>query len=350
MRSMLRLLQGIALAAACFTLFGGCAHRPPLDQRTQIPVDRLWLGDQLQQHQVVYGELANNQKIPPDGTIEMVYKTNYTRSAGASRAGASRASAYLGDDPCASFRNVLKCFVGYFAPVIILPVAILALPFIAASELSKSPDAKAAARTGKPEEKAQTQKPVDTESGANLATETTGGGSAQPAISVSALPKEKETISSREKPANWLASMVMERQFSSAWDEAYISAFSQALGWKVSPVKGLVEQHTPQLDGKPTSAPADRHLRAGISQIALLDSNLGEQTLVLCARSLIQWGEATARYFETCQSGSIGLEMPHGSPESSEALRAVLVERARRLAALQAKALTEQTKFVQVAW
>jgi hypothetical protein len=42
--------------------------------------------------------------------------------------------------------------------------------------------------------------------------------------------------------------------------------------------------------------------------------------------------------------------MPYDSPASSEALRAVLLERTWKLAALQAKALTEQSEFIQGKW
>ena len=297
---MKRLLVGILVSAI---IFGGCAHNvredslPPLDQQTQIPMNRLLPGDQLQHHQLAYGELADNQKLPPDGTIELIHKKIDIRSAGAS-----------GDDPCASFRNVLWCVAGYFAPAIILPVAIVALPSIAAHELLKTPDAKAAASASEPE------------------------------INELFLPKDKERIVSQQRHAQWLASAAMEGQWSTALDDAYISALNQALGWRAPPLRSSAAQFK-QL-----------RLGTGISKITLLDSKLRERTLILCARASVERAGETFRYFETCQSANIGSSMPYDSPASREALRAVLVEQARKLAALQAKALTEQTTFVQVTY
>ena len=313
---MKRLLVSIL---ASTIMFSGYAHSvgefslPPLDRQTQIPMNRLLQGDQLQQHQLVYVQLADNQNIPPDGTIELFRE----------RIAPRRAVASSGSDPCASFRNVLPCVAGYFAPAIILPVAIVALPFIAAHEFSKARDAESAVSA---------TEPIDS------ATESTGGGSTQPAIDESVLRKEKERILSQERHAQWLASVVMEEQWSSALDDSYISALNQALGWKAPPLKSSAEQYK-QL-----------RLGSGISRIMLLDSKLGERTLILCARSSVEQAGVSVRHFETCQSGNMGPAIPYDSPASSEALRAVLLEQTSKLAALQAKALTEQSEFVQGKW
>ncbi|GAB2600494.1 hypothetical protein GCM10027034_37050 [Ramlibacter solisilvae] len=306
----------------------------------QIPVDLLSPIDRLQQAQIVYGELADSQTIPPDGTVEMVvfHKEGSTPP---------KAS----DDPCAPILNTFKCLIFYAAyasPAVMLPFFAISLPYFAAIELSKVPDAKPAPNTENASEAPQMQKRSETESGANSAAKPTDDGSAQAAISIPPLPKERATVLSREQHEKWLASVVMEG--GSAWDDAYVSALNQALGWKVPLVNGAVEHREPEQDGKSTSTSSAGNLQAGISRIALLDSKLGEQRLILCARSLIQRDKAATRYFETCQSGTIGLALPHDSPAGSEALRAALVEHARRLAALQAKALTGQTTFVRAAW
>ena len=278
--------------------FGGCANNvykhdgslPPLDRQTQIPMNRLLPGDQLQQHQLAYVELEDNQTIPPDGTIELFREKIGTRRAGAP--------------------TWVQYTLAPIWPLIVLPVAIVALPFIAAHEFSRGPDAKAA----------------------DSASE------AQPAINEIDLRREKERTLSREKHVQWLASAVIDGQWSSTLDDAYISDLNQALGWKAPPLKGSAEQY--------------RQLRlfSGISRIVLLDSKLGERTLILCARTSVDRAGVAIRYFETCQSGNIGSAMSYDSPASSEALRAVLVEQARNLSALQAKALTEQSEFVQAKW
>jgi hypothetical protein len=280
-------------------MFGGCAHsvretsHPPLDQQTQIPMYRLLPGDQLQPHQVLYGELADNQRIQPDGTIEL------TRITGKSSAKPCESSALC----------TTTAIIAYpVFPFIVLGAAIVVLPYLAAKELLKAPDAKAAAIASKPE-----NNEVD-------------------------LRDERERILSQERHAQWLATVVMEGQWPSALDDSYISALNQALGWEAPPLRGSVEQH--------------RQLRlgTGISRIMLLDSKLGERTLILCARSSVERAGVTVRHFETCQSGNIGPAMPYDSPASSEALRAVLLERTWKLAALQAKALTEQSEFIQGKW
>lgn len=280
-------------------MFGGCAHsvreysHPPLDQQTQIPMNRLLPGDQLQQHQVLYGELADNQKIPPDGTIEL------TRSAGKSSAKSCESSILC----------TTTAIIAYpFLPFIVLGAAIVVLPYLAVQELSKAPEAKAAAIASEPE------------------------------IDELALRKERERILSQERHSQWLTSVVMEGQWPSALDDTYISALNQALGWKAPPLKSSVEQYK------------KLRLGTGVSKIMILDSKLGERTLILCARSSVEQAGVTVRYFETCQSANIGPAMPYDSPTSSEALRAMLLEQTWKLAALQAKALTAQSEFVQGKW
>ena len=195
-----------------------------------------------------------------------------------------------------------------FIPFIVLGAAIVVLPILGVHELLKAPDAKAASSAGEPE------------------------------INETVLRKEKERLLSQEKHVHWLASVVMDGQWSTALDDIYISALNQALGWKAPLLR--------------SSAAQFKQLRigTGFSKIALLESKLGERTLILCARTSVERAGETFRYFETCQSGNIGPSMPYDLPASSEALRAVLVERARKLAALQAKALTEQTTFVQLTY
>ena len=339
---MKRLLVIILVPAI---MFGGCAHDvykydrslPPLDQQARIPVLRLWPGDQLRQHQVVYGELADNTKILPDVTIELEQKPNAPRS--------KRAS----DDQCASFPKVLACSILQFLmPVIVLTAAIVVLPVAAVQEASKTPDSRAAASAD--ESRQKTQKPVETENVASSATATTGAGTAQTTVGVPTLPADTEKSSLREINTKWLAGVVMDGQWFAELDGVYIAALNQALDWKVPADRSSVEQPRHQQNGKFASAPADMYLSVGISKIVLLDSNLGEWTLILCAKSLIERGAATVRSFETCQSENIGRALPQNSPASSEALRLVLVEQARKLSALQAKALTAQTKFVQATW
>jgi hypothetical protein len=71
-----------------------------------------------------------------------------------------------------------------------------------------------------------------------------------------------------------------------------------------------------------------------------VDTDQGEHTLLLCARSTIHrsWG-SMPRTIETCQSGHLEFAVSIGSPANGDALRAALVERARQLSAVQAKEL-----------
>jgi hypothetical protein len=290
-------LQGAAVAAACLALSIGCAHRPPLDQQTQIPIERLRPDYRLQQDKVTYNAVATGQDIRPDGTFETIYKVP------------TPASGAQSSDSCTSkFCQGAAGLAGYFAPVVILPVAIVSLPFIAAYELLNRPD-------------------------------TASGGSARTAIDPAALAKQEATLSSLKENADLLATVALDERFSAEWDAAYISALNQALGWSAPPGNSLPEPDKLPRNGKPPSAATEGYFGAGISRMVLLNSKAGEQTLVLCARSFIRVGNARARNLETCQSGTIDLAVSH---QDRQRLQAVLMEKGRQLASVQAKALRGQ--------
>jgi Surface-adhesin protein E len=195
---------------------------------------------------------------------------------------------------------------------VILPIAIVSLPFIAAHELLKTPD-------------------------------TAGGGSAGTVVDAPAPAREELPLHSLKEDAEWLTTVALERQFSAAWDGAYISALGQGLGKSQPPLNGQAEQHKAPHDGKLRSTTAESYFGAGISRMVLVGSKSREQTLIICARSYLQSDRARARDFETCQSGPINLaERQDGRLR----LQAVLLEKAKQLASLQAKALRGQATIV----
>jgi hypothetical protein len=144
--------------------------------------------------------------------------------------------------------------------------------------------------------------------------------------------KSEDTASPRQLQARWLASVVDNQQWAPVLDAAYISGLYEALGWEAP--------DGPQPPPSFWSAPKRETFFAYISKIALVDTDQGEHTLLLCARSTIHrsWG-SMPRTIETCQSGHLEFAVSIGSPANGDALRAALVERARQLSAVQAKEL-----------
>jgi hypothetical protein len=144
--------------------------------------------------------------------------------------------------------------------------------------------------------------------------------------------KSEATISPRQLHARWLASVVDNRQWAPVLDAAYISGLNDALGWEAP--------DGPQPSASFWSGPKRETFFAYISKIVLLDTDQGEHTLLLCARSSIHrgWG-SNPRTIETCQQAHIALELSAESPASGDALRATLVERARQLSFAQAMEL-----------
>jgi Surface-adhesin protein E len=300
-KSLFSPLRGIALVTACIALVGGCAHRAPLDQLTQMPIERLQPSDRLQRDKVAYGALADSQNVPPDGTFETIYKV---MTPNASAAGASAARSH-----CGWFCEGVG---GTAYILLIVPLVIVASPFAIAHELLKTP-------------------------------ETASGGSAGTTIDASAQAKEEARLASLKENTEWLATVALEEQFLAAWDDAYISALSQGLGRNPPLVKSSAERQKLQQGGKARSATAGNYFGAGISRMVLVGSKSGEQTLIICARSYLQSDKARARDFETCQSGPINLA---DRQDSHQLLQAVLVEKGRQLASLHAKALRGQARIV----
>jgi len=374
---MLRLLQSITVAAACLALLGGCARnaysvdrspppvdrsRPPLDQQTQLPVNRLWLGDRLQPGQVVYGELESTQNLPESGTFERIHKREGEVARGNVATPtkletlASPLSTLSPDNVCRSqfCKELYGMFLFAIWPVLFVAIAPVIIP-MALVEESKEKEAKAAAvlRESKDREtraQAPTPEPAVPEGSTMPVATPVEVKPTQAALDVSSLPYDDAKRRSLEKHVQWLSSVATDEEFFSSWDQAYVSALVQALGWRAPLANSEVERHPPKKDGKTPDPPAGAHVRAGVATVALLDTKQGEHILVLCARSLVQRGYSTVRYFESCQRVNIELAVPYDSPAGSEAFRKVLVEQARKLAALQAKALTEQAKFIQVEW
>jgi hypothetical protein len=148
------------------------------------------------------------------------------------------------------------------------------------------------------------------------------------------------TVSPKELHARWLAKVVDNQQWAPVLDAAYIAGLNDALGWEAP-------------DGPPPptsfwSMPKRETFFAYISKIALLDTDQDEHTLLLCARSTIHrsWG-SMPRTIETCQRGTMQIGASADSPADAEALRAILVERARQLAVVQAKELCPSCTSVQ---
>jgi hypothetical protein len=289
-----RSLRGLALAAAGLALIGGCA-RVPLSQLTQVPVERLRPADRLRQDKVAFSPLAEDRRIPPNSTIETIYEVSKPYSS----ATASKS--------CGFFCEAAGGLAGYFAPLIILPVAIVALPFVAAYEMAKPADEAA--------------------------------GSATAAIDASAKETERLALLSLQQDAEWLSEVALEGPFLASWDEAYIAALSQGLGKSPPPVNSVAELDGTRPAGRPRYATAESYFGAGISRMVLVGSVAGERTLIVCARSYLQSDSARARDFETCQSGPISLAQRQ---DGRQRLQAALVEKGKQLASLQAKALRGQ--------
>jgi len=282
-------LRGIALAAAGIALIGACAHRAPLHELMQIPIERLRPDDRLRQDTVLVGMLAEIQKMPPDCTIETIYrvpKAEYPKS---------------GSDSRGWFCQGVGAVVYPFWPVVIL----VALPVVLVSELAKSSDSPA-------------------------------GVSAEPAVDAAVLAREKELQILLQERAQWLTTIALEGQFPATWDDAYISALRQELHRNRPPVERPAAQQQVPSAGRSRFATAQDYFGAGISRMVLVGSKSGEQTLIVCARSFLQSEVARARDFETCQSGPIDLA---DRQDGGQRLRAVLVEKGRQLALLQAKAM-----------
>jgi Surface-adhesin protein E len=284
---------GLAFAAAAIALIGGCAHRVPLDEMMQMPIERLRPEDRLRQDAVLVGLLADIQKMPTEGTIETVYRVPKDH------AGEVR------PESCGLMCQTGGGLLGYFAPLVILPVAIVALPVIGVYELTKPQDSPR-------------------------------GVAAEPAVEQAALARDKERQASLRGSAQWLTTVALQGQFPATWDEAYITALRQGLDGNRPPVDRPVTQPQDPRTGKPRSATAQAYFGAGISRMVLVGSLTGEQTLIVCARSYLQSEVARARDFETCQSGPIDLA---DRQEGGQQLRAALVEKGRQLALLQAKAM-----------
>jgi len=273
------LVPAILLSSCTNRILRYDGSRPPLDLQTRIPILRQVQDGYGQPQRFVYGELADGASIPQEGTIEL--------SNGLFAKDKNESDAC--DD---SLRNGATCFVCYLGCFpLVFAGALLYLPVLVA----------------------------------------TGG--------MEGDGKEK-AISPKQQHARWLAGVVEDRQWAAVLDEVYVSGLSRALGWKATPVEGQAEQDKPQKDRGFFSAPGQSSFFAGISRIVLLDTNLGEPTLLLCARSTIQrrWG-TTPRTFETCQRGYVELAVLEDSAASGDALRATLVERARQLSTVQAKEL-----------
>jgi hypothetical protein len=284
---------GLAFAAAGIALIGGCAHRVPLDEMMQMPIERLRPEDRLRQDAVLVGLLADIQKMPTEGTTETVYRVPRDDSG------------EVRPESCGYMCQAAGGLLGYFAPLVILPVAIVALPVIGVYELTKPQDSP-------------------------------GGVAAEPAVDQAALARDKERQASLRGSAQWLTTVALQGQFPATWDEAYISALRQGLDGNRPPVNRPVTQPQDLRTGKPRSATAQAYFGAGISRMVLVGSLTGEQTLIVCARSYLQSEVARARDFETCQSGPIDLA---DRQDGGQQLREALVEKGRQLALLQAKAM-----------
>lgn len=289
----------MALAAAGIALIGGCTHHVPLDELVQMPIERLRPEDRLRQDTVLVGMLADLQKMPRDATIETIYRvpaTEHPYSASSS-------------DACNWFCQGAGGVAAYFAPLIILPVAIVALPAVGIYELTKPSDPP-------------------------------GGVTAPPAVDPAALAKEKQRQVFLQESAQWLRTVALEGQFAVAWDDAYVAALRQELGGSRPAVDRPATQQQVPHTGKPRFATAQAYFGAGISRMVLVGSTSGEHTLIVCARSFLQSEVARAREFETCQGGPIDLADRH---DGGQRLRAALVEKGRQLAFLQGKAMRGQS-------
>jgi len=300
-------------------LLCGCASNPhkvdhshpPVDQALPLPIEPLWMGDQLPYTRAFHGDFVDGQNIQVGETFELPPISQ------------------MPDDPCNY--SVLQC-MGSFAfamviPIIVVPVGLVALPFIAAAEKKESEAAVAAAA-------------------AESAEASDSGAQSQPDIaSDSPVTTEVEAVASStpEERAQWLAAVVLDGQWSTSLDNAYISALYEALAW-TPPVPGGES-------GRDGAQPAnERQFRAGISKVMLLEASTGAQTLLVCAKALLQQGSDTPRYFETCHSTAFSLAAPRESQASADALKSALVEVAREVSTRQAKALTGQLEFAQGRW
>ena len=287
----------MVLAAAGIALIGGCAHRVPLDEMMQLPIERLRPDDRLRQDTVLVGMLEGIPKMPPEGTIETIYrvfKAEYPE------AGVARANS------CGWFCQGAGGLAAYFAPLVILPVAIVALPVVGVYEVTKPSDSR-------------------------------GGAGAKPAVDPAVLAREEEQRQVfLQESARRLSTVALEGQFPATWDDAYISALRQGLDGNRPPVDRPAAQLQGSHTGRPRHATAQDYFGAGISRMVLVGSTSGEQTLIICARSFLQSEVTRARDFETCQGGSIDLA---DQQDGGRRLRATLLEKGRQLAFLQAKAM-----------
>jgi hypothetical protein len=160
------------------------------------------------------------------------------------------------------------------------------------------------------------------------------------ATDYSSVVTQAEKGSLRESELQLISSLVLEEQFSSDWEVAYVLELKQALGW------GALSSES----SRGVLPPSRRNplLRSGISRLVLLESTLGEKILVLCARSLIDDGNLIASYFETCRGENIGSSMLLPTGGNSEKSRVVLIGHAQKLAALHAYALTGRSPVIRV--
>lgn len=311
-RHPMTLLLPVLLLCGCASNPNKVEHsHPPVDQALPLPIESLSDTDQLPYTHAFYGDLVEGQSVQDGETFEL------PRSTG------------MQNDPCNY--SVLACTRSFVAmmvvPVIVVPLAIVALPFIAAKQKKEREAAVAAAAAGSA---------ADTDSGAQ----------ADPVIeSGSAVTTEMESVasSSPEQRAQWLAAVVLDGQWSTSLDNAYISALYEALAW-TPPVPGGESGR----DGAQSAN--ERQFRAGISKVTLLEASTGAQTLMVCARFLLQQGSDSFRYFETCDSTAFALAAPRESPSSTDALKSALVDAARKVSKRQAKALTGQRQFAQGRW